>query len=641
MKIHPVLRAIVLGLTLTVAALHAQVPQILNYSSRITVGSPAQNFSGTGAFKFALVNATCGSCYWSNDGTSVAGSEPRAAVSLAVSDGLYSVRLGDTTLPNMAPLPDTVFAQADMRLRVWFDDGANGFRLLQPDERLAVVAHAMVVGSLHAGHGAELSVSAVRGSGVWLTDAAKRQIAPQSSFYLSNRLRLKRKPVRIDDSAGFKFALVNAAGDTCYWSNDGSSEAGSEPIMSVRLPLHQGRFSVLLGDTTLTNMTPIPSSVFANSDVHLRVWFDHGMHGFQRLQPDPHLAVTGYGIVADTLQRSADIASGKVTAFSDHGVWLSNVPDIALAAALPSAVPAGVVHIPAGAFQMGDQSGDGLTNAETVTVELAEFYMDATEVTLGQWQAVQQWGALRGYYTDLPLGVGNGLNHPVQMVSWYDCVKWCNARSELAGLPPVYYSDVARKMVYRTGIVERVQVDWEANGYRLPTEAEWEKAARGGLIAKRFPWGNQISQKLGNYYGAISIYDFGPNGVHPIGRMTGWSPATTPVASFAANGYGLHDMAGNVFEWCWDRYGTPYAGGSDPHGLDVGAARVLRGGSWSSRAAYARCAAREYYAPVIASRNLGFRTVLSAVPAPELLRRETELLGHRASAAASLPPVWP
>ena len=119
-------------------ALQAAVPQLLNQQGRISVNGI--NFNGTGYFKFALVNGAGTVTHWSNDGTSVAGSEPAAAVSLSVSKGLYSVLLGDTTHTNMSPLGTliTIFETGDLWLRVWFNDGTQGFQLISPDQRLAV-----------------------------------------------------------------------------------------------------------------------------------------------------------------------------------------------------------------------------------------------------------------------------------------------------------------------------------------------------------------------------------------------------------------------------------------------------------------------------------------------------------------------
>ena len=121
-----------LALSLTASA---QVPQLVNYQGRVAVGTT--NFDGAGSFKFALVNAAGSTTYWSNDGTSAAGSQPTAAVALTVTKGLYSVLLGDTALPNMTAIPASVWANPDVRLRVWFNDGTNGSQLLTPDQRLA------------------------------------------------------------------------------------------------------------------------------------------------------------------------------------------------------------------------------------------------------------------------------------------------------------------------------------------------------------------------------------------------------------------------------------------------------------------------------------------------------------------------
>jgi hypothetical protein len=126
---------LVLAATLLTGTLRAQVPQLVNYQGRVAVDSV--NFEGTGQFKFALVDNGGAVTFWSNDGTSVAGSEPAAAVTLTVAKGLYSLLLGDTALGNMTAIPAGVFSNPDVRLRVWFNDGVNGSQLLSPDQRLA------------------------------------------------------------------------------------------------------------------------------------------------------------------------------------------------------------------------------------------------------------------------------------------------------------------------------------------------------------------------------------------------------------------------------------------------------------------------------------------------------------------------
>lgn len=146
---NSILRACVLIVIASASALRAQVPPLINYQGRMVVSG--LNFNGTGQFKFALVNGTGSTTFWSNDGTSVAGSQPTAAVSITVTKGLYSVLLGDNAIPNMMPVPVTAFATSDVRLRIWFNDGTNGSQLLTPDERLGAVPYAMVAATVPDG----------------------------------------------------------------------------------------------------------------------------------------------------------------------------------------------------------------------------------------------------------------------------------------------------------------------------------------------------------------------------------------------------------------------------------------------------------------------------------------------------------
>jgi len=203
--------------------------------------------------------------------------------------------------------------------------------------------------------------------------------------------------------------------------------------------------------------------------------------------------------------------------------------------------PPGMVAIPA-----GTNSGiDPDFGKYSLTVEA--FFMDETEVTKAKWDEVYTWALTNGY-SFANAGLGKAPNHPVYSLSWYDCAKWSNARSEKEDRIPCYYT--VSNTVYKVGVCNP-RCNYKTNGYRLPKVTEWMYAARGGLIGKRFPWGDTIKHNNANYRSmSVWTYDISRTREHHPKFAKGGFPYTSPVASFSANGYGLYDMAGNVFEWC-------------------------------------------------------------------------------------------
>ena len=245
-------------------------------------------------------------------------------------------------------------------------------------------------------------------------------------------------------------------------------------------------------------------------------------------------------------------------------------------------------------------------------VNIDAFTMGKYEVTKQQWDTVKDWAQNNGY--SYFYGYGKATNHPVCSVDWYDAVRWCNALSEMEGLTPCY---TVNDTVYRSSSEAIPDCDWTANGYRLPTEAEWEWAGRGGLSGNVLPWnGSAINHVSVNYY-AYRYADYDGSTCndptyHPD-YAVGGSPYTSPVGAFTDydNAFGMYDVVGNVSEWCWDWYSEDYdkTVTDNPRGPATGSSRVARGGSWADFAYYC-IVPRHLYAygsPSYGYSDIGFR----------------------------------
>jgi formylglycine-generating enzyme required for sulfatase activity len=205
------------------------------------------------------------------------------------------------------------------------------------------------------------------------------------------------------------------------------------------------------------------------------------------------------------------------------------------------------------------------------SVTIASFYISKYEVTQKDYLQIMETNPSRF----------KGDTLPVEQVSWFDAIAYCNLRSQREGLTPAY-------------AVNGSAVTWNrtADGYRLPTEAEWEYACRAGTTAA-FHTGNSITTLQANIN---------------ANRGQTWA-----VNAGAANPWGLYNMHGNVWEWCWDWYGLySSAVQTDPVGAEVGLVRIVRGGSWNYAGQCARSAYRHAFGPTTLSGDLGFRLVRPA-----------------------------
>ena len=276
--------------------------------------------------------------------------------------------------------------------------------------------------------------------------------------------------------------------------------------------------------------------------------------------------------------------------------------------------PTGMNYIPAGTFTMGSPSGElGRESDETqhsVTISRS-FFLGQTEVTQGQWKALSG-GINPSYFQDTTCIYGCASTEsandsgPAEQMDWYAAVAFANAKSTAEGLTACYTltgcADVANG--WKDGIHEGCTGDTYAGlactGYRLPTESEWEYAARAGTSTATY---------LGNLSGRVTDCT-ATTAQANLDGIAWWcrnSQRTHAVGGKSANSFGLYDMLGNVWEWTGDWYGTYPGTVTDPTGATTGSARVGRGGSGVNDARSARAAFRGYFTPAVRGDVLGFR----------------------------------
>jgi formylglycine-generating enzyme required for sulfatase activity len=240
-----------------------------------------------------------------------------------------------------------------------------------------------------------------------------------------------------------------------------------------------------------------------------------------------------------------------------------------------SGPPPGMVLVKGGLFQMGSHEIPG--DEEPVHhVTVNSFYIGTFEVTRAEWMAIMGNNP----------SVARGDQLPVENVDWYDAVEFCNKKSKIEGLTPCY-----------KGSSDNIDCNFNANGYRLPTEAEWEYASRGGLQSRNYKFsGSNNADEVALYEKNLLNY------FEPVGQRK-------------PNELGIYDMSGNMWEWCWDWYDFDFYKNSpkkNPRGPLAGLRRVARGGGWNGPGKYLWSTNRSCFEPHQMSLIIGFRVVRTA-----------------------------
>jgi len=440
----------------------------------------------------------------------------------------------------------------------------------------------------------------------------------------------------------FKFAFVNADANVTYWSQDGTSSAGSQPTGQVSTTVNGGYYSILLGNTAISGMAALDPTIFkTHSDIHLRVWFSDGVAAFQEMTPHRPFASVPYALNAGVAAGSIDsskldatiISYLKPEVFPPNSVsvrtllgeervtlnseatgkyltyqWKKN------GTLLPGETNSTLVIADANATHDGNYSvvvSNAFGSVESPSYQLASSIHTVPSAANLEMLWVQPGTFTMGSPTGEAGRSSNETEHNVTLTkgfylgkyevtqAQYEAVMTGNTNS-LSATPSQYSGNPNRPVekvswddvqifLTRLNAAEqtagRLPAGWS---YVLPTESQWEYACRAGTTTA-YSWGATIASSNANY------------------SSSGISQ-TADVGQYAANPWGFFDMNGNVWEWCADRYGTYPAGPvTDPPGAASGSYRVERGGSWYHGGTSLRSALRSLNTPSTRSHYLGFR----------------------------------
>ena len=412
------------------------VPPVLNYAGQVAVNGEA--FDGNGLFKFALVNADGTTTYWSNDGTSVDGSEPQASVAVVVSGGLYSVLLGNIAQQGMGAIDPALFTQhTDAKLRVWLSDGVNGFQQLSPDRPFASVPYAFSAGTAQTAGSASIAAGSISKSmlGQDVLSDLNRTITPQ-----------------MIESSSITTAQLN------------------EQILKYLKP-------------EITHTPKAPGLIFGGQTVTLLSQAEGKYLSYQWYRNDQPIAgATGDRYVIEDINKTQHDGNYSLVVSNDFGS-VTTQPTSLVVDGTPTShtVPSismKMIFCPPGTFTMGSpttEAGSGGDETQHQVTLTNGFYLGKYEVTQAQYETVMTGNSVGlnakpGDWQDNP-------NYPVNSVSWNDAqifLSRLNVIEETAG---------------------RLPAGWK---YVLPTEAQWEYACRAGTTTA-YSWGNDINSSRANY----------------------------------------------------------------------------------------------------------------------------------------------